>query len=457
MKLFGTFGIRGIANEDLTPELAFKVSSCFGDLYRGTINVGRDARTSSDMIFHSVVAGLISAGCRTIDLDLIPTPGVQFAIRNSIASGGVMITASHNPPEYNGIKFLDEYGIGIPREDEKKIEEMFFTGKIPKKNWNCLGRLEKDDNFIEEYKRGIISRIDSKLTQKKGIKVVIDCANNVGSLVTPYVMRELGCKTITINSQLDGHFPGRDPEPTVNSLKDLGKTIIETGASLGIAHDGDADRTIFLDENGDILTGDRNLGIISREELIKKRKGVVVTTVGTSSLIDFVAKEYNGAVIRTQIGDTNVSRKLKELNGLVGGEENGGVIFPDFVWGRDGALTAAKMVEILCRYDQSLSELNKEFPTYYSYKLKVQCPDSLKKDTIKRFENIVSEYDSLDKTDGLKIIFSDGTWVLVRASGTEPIIRIFSESRDEIKAKKLAFEKAAIIKEIVSELSKSND
>ncbi|MFQ6050208.1 MAG: phosphoglucosamine mutase [Candidatus Hydrothermarchaeota archaeon] len=457
MKLFGTFGIRGVANQDLIPELAFKVSSCFCNLYRGPIMVGRDARTSSDMLFHSVVAGLISVGCKAIDLGLIPTPGLQYAIRNSSARGGVMITASHNPPEYNGIKFLDENGIGIPKENEKKIEEMFFSDNIPRKSWDCLGKLERDDSFIEKYKLAIISRIDKNLTRKKGLKVVIDCANNVGSLVTPYVLKELGCKVITINSQLDGHFPGRDPEPTVDSLRDLGKAVIDTEALIGIAHDGDADRTIFLDENGNVLTGDRNLGIIAKEELIKKGKGIVVTTVGTSSLIDFVVNEYNGDIIRTKIGDTNVSRKLKECNGLIGGEENGGVIFPDLVWGRDGALTAAKMVEILCKYEKTLSEINKELPMYYSCKLKTRCPEYLKNEVMAKFENVVPEYDSLDKTDGVKVIFSDGSWVLVRASGTEPIIRIFSESRDEKKAKKLAYEHADMVKELVSEFGESNN
>lgn len=434
-RLFGTFGVRRRANEVLTPEFASKLAAAYGTLVKGKVAVGGDTRTSTPMIKHAVISGLLSSGCAVMDLGILPTPAVQYAVRNYCV-GGVIITASHNPPHDNGIKFVDTDGIGIPDDMEEKIEDMFFDENPERVSWDNIKEVETNSNIIDEYIDSVIGRVDGEAIKKANLKVVVDCGSGAACFTTPYLLRRLGCQVTTMNCQPDGFFPGRNPEPTEDNLKDLINAVKNLGADLGIAHDGDADRTICIDENGDFVFGDKTFALVEKAMLKENGGGLIVTTVATSSAIYDIAEEYNGEVIATRVGDLLVARELKDKNGLFGGEENGGLIFPDFVYGRDAALTTAKIVEIISNENKPLSELIEELPSYRSEKKKVECPDELKSEVMGKIAEATREFE-VDTKDGVKI-FTDEGWVIIRPSGTEPIFRCFAEAKNEEDAKKMA-------------------
>ncbi|WP_424354875.1 phosphoglucosamine mutase [Methanobacterium sp. MBAC-LM] len=434
-RLFGTFGVRRLANTELTPEFASKIAASYGTLVKGKVAVGGDTRTSTEMIKHAVISGLLSSGCDVIDLGALPTPALQFAVRNYY-DGGIMITASHNPPKYNGIKLMDSYGIGTPDDMELKIEDMFFDSAPDRVLWNEIGKVEKDEGILDEYIQNVIDRVDAEAIKQAKLKVIVDCGSGAACFTTPYLLRKLGCEVLTMNCQPDGFFPGRDPEPTEPNLKELIEVVKATGADIGVAHDGDADRTICIDENGDFVFGDKSFALVEKYMLKENNGGLIVTTVATSSAIYDIANEYNGEVTATKVGDLIVARELKDKDGLFGGEENGGLIFPDFVYGRDAALSTAKVIEIIAKTGKPLSKLIEELPVYYSEKMKIECPDELKQEVMQKIAEETREFE-VDTTDGVKIFKDDG-WVIIRPSGTEPIFRCFAEAKTKEEATKMA-------------------
>ena len=443
-RLFGTFGVRRIANQELTPEFASKLAAAYGTLVKGKVAVGGDTRTSTVMIKHAVISGLLSSGCQVVDLGILPTPAVQFAVRKYY-DGGVMITASHNPPKYNGIKFVDEYGVGIPEDMEEKIENMFFDENPDRVAWNEIDEVLENRGIIDEYIENVIERVDAEAIGSANLKVIVDSGSGAACFTTPYLLRKLGCEVTTMNCQPDGFFPGRNPEPTADNLKELIDVVKATGADLGIAHDGDADRTICIDENGDFVFGDKTFALVEKQMLKQAGGGIIVTTVATSTAIYDIAEEYGGEVVATKVGDLVVARELKNRDGLFGGEENGGLIFPDFVYGRDAALSTAKIVEIIAKEGKPLSELIAELPAYCSEKMKVECPDDRKVEVMEKIAEATSEYE-VDTTDGVKIFTEDG-WVIIRPSGTEPIFRCFAEAQKPEDARKMAEWGIALVEE----------
>ncbi len=438
-RLFGTFGVRRIVNQELTPEFASKLAVAYGNVIKGKIAVGGDPRTSTPMLKLAVEAGLLSAGCDVIDLGILPTPAVQYAVRNYY-DGGVIITASHNPPDYNGIKFVDKDGIGISDEMEEEIEDIFFNDNPKRVNWQDIGDVNTNHDLVKEYRQQVIQRVDQKAIKDAKLKVIVDCGSGAAYNTTAYILRELGCEVLTLNCQPDGFFPGRDPEPIKANLKELIEVVKTTDADLGLAHDGDADRTICIDEKGNFILGDKTFALVEKHLLQENKGGLIVTTVATSSAIYDVAQENNGEVLATAVGDLLVARKLKETGGLFGGEENGGLIFPDFVYGRDAALSAAKIIEIMSLEQKPLSKLVADLPAYHSEKLKIECPDDKKNEVMQLIANEINEDPrnfELDTTDGVKIFTPDG-WLIIRPSGTEPIFRCFAESKNKNKAMEMA-------------------
>ena len=433
-RLFGTFGVRRTANDVLTPEFASRLAACYGTQIKGTVAVGGDTRTSTLMLKQAVTAGLLSSGCDVVDLGILPTPGVQYAVRKYY-DGGVMITASHNPPQYNGLKFLDADGIGIPDDMELEIEKLYFDDEPDRVEFHEIGELYHNDKVIDEYVDEAVSKVDTDAIREANLKVVVDCGSGAGCFTAPYLIRKLGCDVTTLNSQPDGFFPGRNPEPIEENLQELIHVVKELNADIGLAHDGDADRTICIDEKGNFVLGDKTFTLVEKQMLKGNNGGTIVTTVATSQAIYDVAEEFNGEVIATAVGDLLVARKLKEEDGLFGGEENGGLIFPDFVYGRDAVMTVAKILEIVAREKKPLSELVAELPVYYASKMKIECPDDQKEVVMSSIaEEIKTTTDfELDLTDGVKILKDDG-WVIIRPSGTEPIFRCFSESDSQAKA-----------------------
>ena len=433
-RLFGTFGVRRTANDVLTPEFASRLAACYGSQIQGTVAVGGDTRTSTPMLKEAVKAGLLSSGCDVVDLGILPTPGVQYAVRKYY-DGGVMITASHNPPKYNGLKFLDEYGIGIPDEMDLAIEKLYFDEEPIRVEFSEIGQIYHNDKIIDEYVDEAISKVDADAIREANLKVVVDCGSGAGCFTAPYLIQKLGCDLTTLNCQPDGFFPGRDPEPIEENLQELISVVKELGADIGLAHDGDADRTICIDEKGNFVLGDKTFTLVEKQMLKENDGGIIVTTVATSQAIYDVAEEYNGEVIATAVGDLLVARKLKDEDGLFGGEENGGLIFPDFVYGRDAVMTVAKILEIIAKEKKPLSELVAKLPVYYAKKMKIECPDDEKEFVMSSIAKEIQDTTDfeLDLTDGVKILKDDG-WVIIRPSGTEPIFRCFAESDSQDKA-----------------------
>ncbi len=437
-RLFGTFGVRRTANDVLTPEFASRLAASYGSLVQGTVAIGGDTRTSTPMLKHAITAGLLSSGCDVVDLGILPTPAIQYAVRNYY-DGGIIVTASHNPPKFNGLKFVDEFGIGTPDDMEIAVEEMYFDSEPKRVSWDKIGKVYHNETIIDEYIKETLKRVDVEAIRSRRLKVVVDCGSGAGSYTAPYLLKALGCEVTTLNCQADGFFPGRDPEPIEPNLQDLIATVKDLGADIGLAHDGDADRTICIDEKGNFVLGDKTFALVEKQMLKENNGGIIVTTVATSQAIYDVAEEFGGEVIATAVGDLLVARKLKDTDGLFGGEENGGLIFPDFIYGRDAAMTVAKLLEILAKEDRPFSELVAELPVYYQEKLKIECPDDEKEEVMSKIaEEIKTTTDfELDTTDGVKILKDDG-WVIIRPSGTEPIFRCFAESDSMDKAVEMA-------------------
>jgi len=431
-KLFGTHGVRGISNVELTPKLAVELGLALATWLknRGKVAIGYDNRTSGIMLEHATIAGLTDGGCDAFRLGMVPTPILSFGIRYFRCDAGVMITGSHNPPECNGIKFWDPEGASFSREYERQVEWIF--DKPRRVVWSSIGRCREVD-VIEQYMRAVLARVPRF---KRRLKVVVDCANAAGSVVTPRLLTELGCQVISMNCQPDGTFPGRLPEPSPEHLGELVKTVVACKADLGIAHDGDADRTLIVDEKGEIMTGDRVFALVALHYLRRRERPKVVTTVASSSVLDDVATELSGKVARIRVGEPEIVNEIRKRGGDIAGEENGGVIFPDWLLCRDGIMTAVEFLELLDQRELSVSQVDALLPHYYQIKQRVKCPDKLKPKVLNTLGRRFSRY-RLDQTDGLRVVFDDG-WLLIRPSGTEPIFRCFAESRDAKRAEGLA-------------------
>ena len=433
--------MRGISNEDMSPELALKLGKAIGTFFQGNIIVATDTRTSNEMLKNAVISGLISTGCNVFDAKIAPSPALQYYVKNSDADGGVIITASHNPPEFNGIKVIDKDGVELSRNKEKEIEKIYFNEKFVKVAWNELGRVY-DMDILDFYIEGILSLINEDKIKEKNFKVVLDCCNGAACFTMPYLVSQVA-KVITLNAQPDGNFPGRQPEPTPESIKELMKAVKEFDADLGVAYDGDADRAIFVDENGNFVYGDKSLAIMAGFKVEKKR-GKVVTPVSTSSCVEEYVKAKGGEIVYTKVGAPIVARKMLEINAVFGGEENGGLIFPEHQFCRDGGMATMAMLELLAIKDKKLSELVEEVPKYYLMKTKVRC--SNKKEVMEKLKEKI-DAKKFDFTDGIKAFFDNG-WVLIRPSGTEPIIRIYAEGKSQKDAEKIAEKYRKMVEEM---------
>ncbi len=429
MRLFGTNGVRGIVNRDLSSELALRLAMSLGTRARGTVAVGQDTRISGNMLSYAAVSGLLATGCRVINVGIAPTPAIQYFVRDN-ADAGIVITASHNPREYNGLKLIAGDGTEFGSEGEQAVEDIYFKGDFKLADWRGTGNISHA-NIIPPYIEGITRKVNEQAIEKRNFNVAVDTGCGAGSVVTPFLLSDLNCKVTTINAQIDGTFPSRNPEPTADVLTDLADVVVSLGADLGVAHDGDADRAVFIDENGHFVNEDVLLAIIVKHVLAKK-KGPVVTPVSSSQRIVDVAEAAGSHVIWTPVGSIHVARMMMKVNAAIGGEGNGGIIFPEHQYCRDGAMTVAKVLEIMTERDLHLSELADEIPTRYMDKAKVKCSD--REAAMQHIRSSASG--NVDLTDGVKVWYDDG-WLLIRPSGTEPIIRIFVEAQTERRASEL--------------------
>ena len=427
-KLFGTNGVRGVFSEDFTLEfvhdLVLAISTYFKE---GRILVGYDGRDSSVVVSKLVCSTLNYAGLDCHLAGLIPTPCLEFATKALGYNGGIMITASHNPPEYNGIKPVASDGVEVSREDEKVIEDIFF-----KKNWkhnsSTWGSTKNDDRAVQTYLDGIKSQVDVSKIKSRKLKVVLDLGNGAQSVTAIKLCEQLECEIITINREIDGSFSGRGPEPTPYNLQELSSAVVKNNANLGIAFDGDGDRSIFCDNKGMLLSGDKSALLLSNYLLKKNPNSKVVTCMNSGNSIDEIVTQTNSTVIRTKVGSIEVSRKMITENALLGFEENGGFMFGKHNHVRDGGMTLSLFLELLASSNKSMREELATLPPSFTTKDKISCK---KEDADKIISKLLAEFPSADTTDGIKIIFDKKNWVMVRPSGTEPIIRIYAESDSE--------------------------
>ncbi len=446
-KFFGTNGIRGVFSKDFTLEFVHDMTLAIGTYFeKGPILIGYDGRESSPVICKVVSATLNSIGIDCNVAGVVPTPCLEFAVKSLGYSGGLMITASHNPPQYNGIKPAAKDGVEISRGDELIIEDIYMQKRWmtrPEK-WGITGT---EDRAIQTYLNGIISHIDSKLIESKHFKVVLDLGNGAQAVSAPDFCNMLQCQTFLVNQNIDGKFPGRGSEPTPQNLSELSKTVIDNNADVGIAFDGDGDRSIFCDNNGDILTGDKSALILTQHILKKNPNSLVVTCLNSGSNIEVLAEKFNSKVIRTKVGSVEVSRKMVPTNALIGFEENGGFMYGKHNQVRDGCMTLALMLDMLASTEKSLSEEIASLPPSFTTKDKVSCPSEKIQ---KLISSLKTESPNSDTSDGIKINFDPKNWVMVRPSGTEPIVRIYAEAESQDKLDTLMSEYVAKVSSIIS-------
>jgi phosphomannomutase/phosphoglucomutase len=452
--LFGTNGIRGLVNKELTPEVAAKIGCAIGTFFKnGTLLVGYDARTSGPMLAKAVIAGLTATGCNVLLAGMAPTPALQYAVRHNKLDGGVIITASHNPPEYNGIKVVWNDGVEISHEQEIAVENIYFNQNARLSKWNAIGETHDLPAVVDDYVDAVEKHVDTAAISRKHFHVVVDAANSVGALAAPKLLRELECKVTTINANVDGTFPGRPPEPRPENLTDLALTVKAVKADLGVAFDGDADRSVFVDEKGQIQPGDKTFALVEKYFLKDNPNEKVITPVSSSSLIKDIADAYKGKIVWTKVGSVTVSQTMKRLRAKLGGEENGGIFYGPHQPVRDGAMSTALILQIMTKTGEKLSKLIEELPQYFIEKDKVECKEKLKE---KVLEKLISEVKGMNVNtiDGVKIWFKDKQAILIRPSGTEPIYRLYAEANTEQKAQKLVKEYSLKLKKIVASLNR---
>ena len=414
MQLFGTSGIRRVADKNLI-QLALEVGLAVGKVY-GSVVVGCDTRTSSEAMKHALISGLLAAGSRGRDAGVIPTPTLAFAAREFDA--GAMITASHNPPEYNGIKLLNPDGSAFGSDQRKQIEEMILDGSLSVARWDKIKNSSIYSGAVERHIEHILRGFPDRLE----LKVALDCGCGAASVVTPYLLRKLGCEVVTLNCYPSGFFP-HAIEPIESNLGDLMRATREFGADLGIAHDGDADRMMAVDDKGRFIPGDKLLALFAQEVEAKE----VVTTIDASMTID----EMGFGVTRTRVGDNYVSEELKKGGGF-GGEPSGSWVFPNISLCPDGIYAAARLVAMAGR--QKLSELVDGIPHYPLLRGNINSEGAVMSKLEQQL--MTMEPSSVSNTDGIKLNFADG-WLLIRASGTEPQIRVTAEAKSEVRARQL--------------------
>ncbi|MGD6852998.1 MAG: phosphoglucosamine mutase [Candidatus Bathyarchaeia archaeon] len=450
-KLFGTNGVRGLVNVELTPEMAIKIGAAIGTFFGKDKNLllGHDARTSGPMFSRAVTSGLTAAGCNVYFAGMASTPALQFATKNHKMDGGVLITASHNPAPYNGIKVIWDDGIETSHEQEAQIEDIYFNDKIVYAEWDKLGTLHELPGINDEYKDAIKKHINPEKIASKHYHVLVDAANSVGGIAMPPLLRELGCKVTTINANIDGTFPGRPPEPRPENLGDLSLTVKAVGADMGVAFDGDADRSIFADANGTIYWGDKTFAIVIKQYLLKNPGAKIVTPVSSSTLIKDTVEAYKGELTWTKVGSVTVSQTMKEIGAKLGGEENGGIFYGPHQAVRDGAMTTALLLNIMADTGKSLAELVAEEPQYFLEKGKVECPND-KKEVLQQkiYEQVKNE--NVNTIDGVKIWFKDSSAILIRPSGTEQVFRLYAEAKDEKTALNLVETYSSKLKQLLA-------
>ncbi len=421
-------GIRGIVGESLTPEVIVKYISAFGQRNAGKrIVIGGDPRVSLRFIRPLVKSTLMACGCDVVDIGITPTPTVELAVKFLQAGGGIAISASHNPMEWNGFKFIGPNGMFLPERDIFGLFQEADQRKRSYMSWEKLGTEELYDKAIDDHLNLIyqLPYLDIEKIRKKKYKIAVDCVNGAGGVIIPRLLEKMGCQVIALNSEPSGIF-AHSPEPVPQNLVDLAVAVKKHKADLGIAVDPDVDRLAMISNEGNPMGEEYTLALAVKF-ILSKKLGYVVVNLSTSRVIDEIAQYYNVLLFKTKVGEINVSQRMQEVDAVIGGEGNGGVILPEMHLGRDAAVGISLILQSLTEFGGSISDLKQTLPQYYILKDKESVKNVNSDKVIEHFTEKFKD-EQLDLTDGLRIDRAD-SWIHLRKSNTEPIIRIIVESR----------------------------
>jgi len=458
LRLFGTSGIRGTANVEITPEMATKLGITFASFLgnEGTVAVGRDVRLPAKLLHHAFISGVLAGGVNVEDCGLAPTPAVLWAVKKRGLDGATVVTGSHTLPEIIGFLFFMSDTAELSVEESYQFENIFFN-KPKVVAWNEVGKCTEVD-VSDLYLRSVLEYVDLPKISSSGFKVVLDPGSGASALVCDKIFQAAGVKVDVINGEPDGMFPHRDPYPRPEALSELVREVNESGADIGSATDADGDRAIFVDDEGKVLWGDVSGCVFVKDILMKHRGGVIVAPINTSQLINWVCNVYNGKLTYTKVGPSSIVSGLKRVKAVFGVEETGKNIWPEAILYGDWILATLKMLEVVAREQKSLSELVQEFPKFHMRKEAFHCPEALKKsvmmNALKEWKQRGEEAEVVT-IDGIKIIYPDGSWILLRPSGTEPVFRIYVESQDPISVQELAKVGSELIKKSLAETAPS--
>ena len=432
-------GIRGRVGESLTPDVVTRYAAAFGawSMAQGgsrRVVVGRDSRVSGPM-FHRIVTGTLQlVGCDVIDIGLTTTPGCQLAVEHHHACGGIMLSASHNPIEWNALKLIGSSGLFLEASEGLAMRALLETG-IPYASWDHIGSVTSDGDAAARHLAAVLAipYVDVEAIRAKKFKVALDCVRGAGSTIMPPLLEALGCEVVSINMEPDGRFP-REPEPIPENLSALEALVKESGADIGFAVDPDVDRLAIVSDEGRAIGEDYTLALAARL-VLRHRRGPVVTNLSTSLLVEDVAREAGVEAIRAPVGEVNVATRMRSERAPIGGEGNGGVILPEVHLGRDAPIGAALLLQLLVEDGRSLSDIARSLPSYVIVKDKLARPNASLDAVYGALRSAFPDA-AADTQDGLRLAWAD-RWVHVRPSGTEPIVRVIAEAPDEAQAREL--------------------
>lgn len=460
MPLFGTNGVRGKLDA-LTPKLAFDLAASFACWSSGKtialesssgstarnrsapIAIARDMRLTSPMLYSAAEAGIMAAGKDVLALNLASSPVAEWSAARTKVSGLIIVTASHNPPEWNALKFVDADGVAVSRERGDEIEKLAAGKKYANAKWDGAGQISPFANAAQEHAKAVLASVDAAKIRRKKLRIALDFGNGTSSL-SRSVFESLGCEIIALNEKIDGNFPGRFSEPSEENVQQLLRTVKKESCDFGVAWDGDSDRVVFVDEKGSWIVGDKGFAVSAAhacKEAKSAKEKFVVTTVATSRAVEDACAALGAKTIYTKVGAPYLSEKMVELGAkaVSGGEEVGGIIWPRFSLAKDGIFAAAKLCEMCC--ERKLSEIVDELPIYYNSKSKPAAEgEAAKAKGLLAAKKHAEELGGkLILIDGVRIDMDDG-WAIVRASGTENAMRIFAEAKTKKRAESLMAE-----------------
>ena len=428
-------GVRGVVGDSLTPDLLTRFSQAFGTyMGSGRVVVGRDTRTSGEMVRQAVVSGLLSAGCRIVDAGVCPTPTVQLLVRKLRAHGGIAITASHNPPEWNALKFVGPDALFLSVARGRELLDIYHQGEYTKARGTRIRVVESMPGAIDQHIAAVLEALGPLPADRRRPRVVLDACNGAGSIVGPRLLEALGAEVIGINTTPDGRFP-RPAEPTPENLKALCAAVREHRADIGFAQDMDADRLAIVSELGEPIGEERTL-VLAVEHVLGRTPGPVVANLSTTHALEPVAQRFGCAVFRTPVGEANVTEGMQRHRAVIGGEGNGGVIYPRINFARDSLVGMGLLLHRLADSGRTVSELVSALPALEIVKIQFPFPSQRLGEVLRKARREYADF-PIDLRDGVKVMLPDA-WFLLRGSNTEPVLRVVAEAASEDAARGVA-------------------